>query len=113
MSDMSLTKVLRSASINYDIHGFQSIFRDWAAKKMPEIPDSVVEAALAHAVPDTTVRAYKRTPLIELHRQLLAAWGTYVLTDDAPGISAEQKSADIELIGISYHIINDENPKVA
>lgn len=94
MSDMSLTKVLRDAQIKYDAHGFRSTFRDWAAEKMPDIPDPVAEAALAHAVPDTTVRAYKRTPFIELRRQLLAAWGTYVLTEDAPGMSAERVAAN-------------------
>ena len=94
MSDMSLTKVLRDAGIKYDAHGFRSAFRDWAAEKMPEIPDPLAEAALAHAVPDTTVRAYKRTPFIELRRQLLAAWGTYVLTNVPPVESAERETAN-------------------
>ena len=78
LSDMSLTKALRDAGVAYDAHGFRSSFRDWAAEKMPDIPDPVAEAALAHMVPDAVVRAYKRTEFIEMRRRLLEAWGTFV-----------------------------------
>ena len=84
MSDMTLKKVLTDAGLNFDPHGFRSSFRDWAAEKMPEIPDAVAEAALAHIVPDKVVRAYKRTKFIEMRRTLLEAWGEWVL----PGQSA-------------------------
>lgn len=78
LSDMTLRKVLRDAALKFDAHGFRSSFRDWAAEKMPAIPDSVAEAALAHAVPDQVVRAYKRTKFIEMRRTLLEAWGKHV-----------------------------------
>nr|WP_269141494.1 site-specific integrase [Sphingomonas sp. IC-56] len=78
LSDMTMNKVLRTAKLPYDAHGFRSSFRDWAAEKMPEIPDPVAEAALAHIVPDKVVRAYKRTNFIEMRRKLLDAWGSYV-----------------------------------
>lgn len=78
LSDMSLTKVLRDAGVGFDAHGFRSTFRDWAAESMPEIPDPVAEAALAHVVPDAVVRAYKRTDFMNLRRLLLDAWGRYV-----------------------------------
>lgn len=42
---------------------------------MPNVPDPVAEAALAHAVPDMVVRAYKRTMFVEMRRVLLEAWG--------------------------------------
>lgn len=77
-SDMTLNKVLRVAEQPYDAHGFRSSFRDWAAEKMPQIPDPVAEAALAHSVPDKVVRAYKRTTFVEMRRELLEAWGEYV-----------------------------------
>lgn len=78
LSDMTMNKVLRSADQPYDAHGFRSSFRDWAAEKMPDVPDPVAEAALAHAVPDKVVRAYKRTSFVEMRRKLLDAWGTFV-----------------------------------
>lgn len=79
LSDMTASKVLRNAGLAYDAHGFRSSFRDWAAEQMPHIPDPVAEAALAHSVPDATIAAYKRTSFIEMRRDLLEAWGRYVL----------------------------------
>lgn len=84
VSDMTLTKVMRDAGLDYDAHGFRSSFRDWAAEKMPEIPDPVAEAALAHAVPDKTVRSYKRTTFIDMRRRLLDAWGDFILSATSP-----------------------------
>jgi integrase len=87
MSDMTMAKVLRTAGLPYDAHAFRSSFRDWAAEKMPEIPDPVAEAALAHVVPDKVVRAYKRTTFIEMRRQLLEGWGIFVTPKQASGCS--------------------------
>lgn len=78
LSDMAMTKVLRDAGLQWDAHGFRSAFRDWAAETMPHIPDPVAEAALAHAVSDKVIRAYKRTTFVDMRRQLLAAWGEFV-----------------------------------
>ncbi len=78
LSDMTMNKVLRTAGQPYDAHGFRSSFRDWAAEKMPEIPDPVAEAALAHVVPDKVVRAYKRTTFLEMRHKLLDGWGTFL-----------------------------------
>jgi integrase len=78
LSDMTLTKVMRDAGIPYTVHGFRSSFRDWAAERMPEVPEAVAEAALAHQVPDKVIRAYRRTTFIEMRRGLLEAWGTFL-----------------------------------
>lgn len=78
ISDMTMNKVLRDAGLKWNVHGFRSSFRDWAAEQMPDIPDPVVEAALAHEVPDKVVRAYKRTNFLEMRRKLLDAWGDFV-----------------------------------
>ncbi|WP_294328279.1 integrase arm-type DNA-binding domain-containing protein [uncultured Sphingomonas sp.] len=86
LSNMTMNKVLRTAGQPYDAHGFRSSFRDWAAEKMPEIPDPVAEAALAHVVPDKVVRAYKRTTFLEMRRKLLDGWGTF-LSLNSKGIS--------------------------
>lgn len=78
MSDMTISKVMRDAKLPYVPHGFRSSFRDWAAEAMPQIPDPVAEAALAHTVPDAVVRAYKRTDFLKMRRQLLDAWGRFL-----------------------------------
>jgi len=84
LSDMTLKKVVTDAGMDFDPHGFRSSFRDWAAEKMPDIPDPVAEAALAHVVPDKVVRAYKRTTFLDMRRQLLGAWGAYCLSSLGP-----------------------------
>jgi integrase len=91
ISDMTMNKVLRDARLSYDVHGFRSSFRDWAAEKMPEIPDPVAEAALSHLVPDKVIRAYKRTAFIEMRRKLLDAWGDFVMSK--PGAANSDSSA--------------------
>lgn len=78
MSDMTLTAALKTAKQPYDVHGFRSSFRDWAAERMPHIPDPVAESAIAHIVPDKVVRAYKRTQFLEMRRELVDAWGAFV-----------------------------------
>lgn len=81
LSDMAFNKILRDAGLSHDTHGFRSSFRDWAAETLPEIPDPVVEAAIAHQVPDEVVRAYKRTTFIEMRRTLLERWADFVTSD--------------------------------
>lgn len=78
LSDMTISKVMRDAKLPFVPHGFRSSFRDWAAEKMPQIPDPVAEAALAHSVPDAVIRAYKRTDFLQMRRQLLEAWGRFL-----------------------------------
>lgn len=78
MSDMTVSKVMRDAKLPYVPHGFRSSFRDWAAEQMSHIPDAVAEAALAHAVPDKVVAAYKRTNFLEMRRRLLMSWSGFL-----------------------------------
>jgi integrase len=78
LSDMTLSKIMRDADLPFVPHGFRSSFRDWAAEVMPNMPEAVAEAALAHTIPDKVVRAYKRTQLLDLRRQLLDGWGTHL-----------------------------------
>lgn len=78
LSDMTLTKILRDADLKVTVHGFRSSFRDWAAEKMPHIPDPVAEAALAHKVPDAVIKAYKRTKFLDMRRDLMAAWSNFI-----------------------------------
>lgn len=78
LSDMTLTKALRSAGRTETVHGFRSAFRDWAAEKMPTIPAMVAEMALAHSVGTKTEQAYLRSDLRDMRRALMDSWGRYV-----------------------------------
>ena len=75
LSDMALSSFMEGMKATP--HGFRSSYRDWAAEKMPSIPDPVAEAALAHKVPDKVIAAYKRTAFVEMRRELLDGWGRY------------------------------------
>ncbi|MDE2623757.1 MAG: tyrosine-type recombinase/integrase [Betaproteobacteria bacterium] len=83
LSDMSLTKAMRTAGRTETVHGFRSAFRDWAAEKMPTIPAMVAEMALAHKVGTKTEQAYLRSDLRDMRRALMEAWGRFA----APSLS--------------------------
>lgn len=83
LSDMALTKTMRSAGRTETVHGFRSSFRDWAAEKMPTIPFMVAEMALAHKVGNSTEKAYLRSDMRDMRHELMEAWGRYV----APALS--------------------------
>lgn len=93
LSDMALSGFLDGLSAT--VHGFRSSFRDWAAEKMPNIPDPVAEAALAHKVSDKVVAAYKRTNFLEMRMNLLDAWGGYCDGNSEEASSLPEVSEDI------------------
>jgi len=83
LSDMSLTKALRTAGRDETVHGFRSAFRDFAAERCPTIPAMVAEMALAHKVGTATEQAYLRSDLRDLRHALMDAWGRFA----APSLS--------------------------
>jgi integrase len=85
LSDMTLSKIMRSERPPYTVHGFRSTFRDWAAERMPTVPAMVAEMALAHKVGTATEQAYLRSDLRDMRRALMDAWGRFV----APPLSSE------------------------
>ena len=58
-------------------HGFRSSFRDWAAEETDH-PREVIEAALAHVVPNKVEAAYARSDLFERRRRLMDDWMRYL-----------------------------------
>jgi integrase len=58
-------------------HGFRSSFRDWAGDET-DFAREIAEAALAHAVGDSTERAYRRGDALAKRRLLMEAWGAFV-----------------------------------
>ena len=88
MSDMTLTKVLRSTGLaeRATVHGFRSTFRDWAAE-CTNAPHAVMELSLAHAVGSSVEQAYARSDLIAKRRALMDEWESFVTggsPDSAP-----------------------------
>ena len=73
----TLPKMLRQHQVAAVAHGFRSSFRDWAAEKTDH-PREVIEAALAHVVPNKVEAAYARSDLFERRRRLMHDWATYL-----------------------------------
>ena len=78
MSDMTLTKVLRSTGLaeRATVHGFRSSFKNWTLEQT-ETPWAVSEAALAHTLGNSTEQAYARSDLFERRRALMQLWADY------------------------------------
>ena len=79
MSDMTLTKVLRTTGLaeRATVHGFRSTFRDWAAE-CTNAPHAVMELSLAHAVGSSVEQAYARSDLIAKRRELMDQWAAFL-----------------------------------
>lgn len=58
-------------------HGFRAAARTMAAERLGIAPE-VIEAQLAHAVPDALGRAYNRTQYLDQRRELMAKWADYL-----------------------------------
>ena len=82
LSDMSLTKVLRSTGLakRATVHGFRSSFRDWCAETGK--PREIAEAALAHTVGGVE-GSYFRSDLFERRAILMEQWAAYLSGGDA------------------------------
>ena len=79
MSDMTLTKVLRSVGLadRATVHGFRSSFKNWTLEQT-DTPWAVSEAALAHSLGNSTEQAYARSDLFERRRTLMQLWADYL-----------------------------------
>ena len=79
MSDMTLTKILRSVGLaeHATVHGFRSSFKNWTLDQT-DTPWAVSEAALAHTLGNSTEQAYARSDLFERRRALMQKWADYL-----------------------------------
>ena len=75
----TLPKMLEHHGIAAVAHGFRSGFRDWAAERTDH-PREVIEAALAHVVPNKVEAAYARSDLFERRRLLMDDWASAIET---------------------------------
>ena len=79
MSDITLTKVLRSTGLaeRATVHGFRSSFKNWTLEQT-DSPWAVSESALAHILGNSTEQAYARSDLFERRRALMQLWADYL-----------------------------------
>ena len=79
MSDMTLTKMLRSVGLaeRTTVHGFRSSFKNWTLEQT-DTPWVVSEAALVHSLGNSTEQAYARSDLFERRRTLMQLWADYL-----------------------------------
>lgn len=77
MSDMTLTKVLRTNKVmSATVHGFRSSFRDWAGD-CTGFARETMEEALAHRIGDKAEQAYRRSTALSKRRDLMNAWADF------------------------------------
>ena len=77
ISDATVGKLLREQGVDATAHGFRSTFRDWAAEQT-DAAHAVMEAALAHAIPNRAEAAYARSDLFAKRRELMERWAAFV-----------------------------------
>lgn len=76
ISDMTMSKALKSLRDNCTAHGFRSSFRQWAAEQT-DYPREVCEMALSHNVLGKVEAAYQRSDLFDKRKALMEAWASY------------------------------------
>lgn len=80
MSENTVNTALRRLGFDRDTataHGFRAMARTLAAERL-NIDPQVIEAQLAHAVPDALGRAYNRTTFVDQRRELMVKWADYL-----------------------------------
>lgn len=80
MSENTVRSALRRLGYGNEemtAHGFRAMARTIAAERLGIAPE-VIEAQLAHAVPDALGRAYNRTQYLDQRRDLMVKWADYV-----------------------------------
>lgn len=80
MSENTVRSALRRLGYDNDemtAHGFRAMARTMAAERL-SIDPLVIEAQLAHAVPDSLGRAYNRTQYHEQRKDLMQRWADYL-----------------------------------
>jgi integrase len=83
LSNMAMLELLRGLSPGHTVHGFRSTFRDWAAERT-NYPEFIYEMALAHAVGDDVMKAYRRTDPFEKRVRLMKQWGDFAQSTPRP-----------------------------
>lgn len=97
MSENTVNVALRRMGFDRETataHGFRAMARTMAAERLGVDPQ-VIEAQLAHTVPDALGRAYNRTTFADQRRELMTKWADYLdrLRDGAQVITLPNRDA--------------------
>lgn len=97
MSENTVRSALRRLGYGNDdmtAHGFRATARTMIAERLNITPE-VIEAQLAHAVPDALGKAYNRTQYLDQRRAMMQGWADYVdkLRQGANVISIKGRAA--------------------
>ncbi|WP_428660485.1 tyrosine-type recombinase/integrase [Reyranella sp.] len=76
LSNMAMLELVRGMRPGLTVHGFRSVFKDWASEST-NYPNIVSEAALAHTISDKVEAAYRRGELLEKRQKLMRDWSAY------------------------------------
>ena len=76
MNDTSMRDVLSYMRVKTSVHGFRSVFRDWAGD-LTHFQREYVEACLAHRVGNSVEQAYRRQTALDKRREIMSAWAEY------------------------------------
>ena len=93
LTDLSLMRLMRKLGRTESVHGFRSSFSDWA-HETTAFSNHAIEISLAHAVGGAQERAYRRGPMLEKRRRLMADWARYCCSP-----VAAQEAAKVLQIG--------------
>jgi integrase len=77
--------VAKALDVSTTVHGFRSAFRDWVAEQTT-FPDAAADLALAHAISNPTEAAYRRGDMLDIRRDLMAAWADHCAGKPASGV---------------------------
>lgn len=97
MSENTVNAALRAMGFGADEvvgHGFRATARTMMAERLG-LPEAVIDAQLAHAVPDSLGRAYNRTQFETQRREMMQTWADYLdkLRKGAEVITLPQRAA--------------------
>ena len=77
----SLLSPLKEVREDATVHGFRSSFRNWAGEQT-NAEHAVMEAALAHTIPNKAEAAYARSDLFEKRRKFMVDWAEFVAKEN-------------------------------
>ena len=77
ISEIAVLSALKRMGFEATAHGFRASARTMLAERLG-FDDRVIEAQLAHSVPDALGRAYNRTEFVQQRREMMQAWADYL-----------------------------------
>jgi integrase len=97
MSENTVRGALRRLGYGNDdmtAHGFRAMARTLIAERL-SFPPEVIEAQLAHAVPDALGRAYNRAQFLDQRRVMMQSWADYLDQLRTSGSSTQTHNAPV------------------